>query len=69
MTLGIRDVFMDRSYNLFLQTSALLFLGPVFMLGQALDVHIHDTYYVFQLYIYFGLLHWSFCLPGTERRN
>jgi len=47
MTLGIRDVFMDRSYNLFLLTSALLFLGSVFMLGQTPDVHIHDTYYVF----------------------
>ena len=43
-----------RPYNLFLFTSILLLLASICMLGQTLDIHLHDTYYIFPA-TYFAL--------------
>jgi hypothetical protein len=46
-TLVKKKVFVNRPYDLFLLTSVLLVLSSFCMLGQTLDIHLHDTYYVF----------------------
>ena len=65
MTSRTRGVFIDRPYDFFLLTSALLLLGSVFMLGQTLDVHLHDTYYVFPAVYLFWTIALAFLLAWT----
>lgn len=45
-----------RPYNLFLMTAILLFLVGLFYIDSAVNVHLHDTYYVFPLaYVFWTL--------------
>lgn len=39
----------QRPYNLFLLTAILLFIVGLFSFNSAMDIHLHDTYYVFPL--------------------
>jgi hypothetical protein len=65
MTSRIRSVFIYRPYNFFLLTSALLLLGSVFIPGQTLDMHLHDTYYVFPAVYLFWTIALAFLLAWT----
>ena len=47
MTLVGKSVFTNRPYNLFLLAAVLLVVSSFLMLEQTLDIHLHNTYYVF----------------------